>query len=51
MSEENKAPKPTLNDKPVTTEQLQEEKEALKNNERIVEKSPNEYRKIHRMQG
>ena len=48
MSDEIKTP--TLNGVPVTPDQLQEEKETLKNNERIVEKSPSEFRKIHRMQ-
>jgi hypothetical protein len=48
MSEENKAP--TLNGVPVTPEQLQEEKEKLPGNQRIVEVTPGENRKIHRMQ-
>ena len=48
MSEENKAP--TLNGVPVTPEQLQEEKEKLPGNQRIVEVTPGENRKLTRMQ-
>jgi hypothetical protein len=40
----------TLNNQPVSPEQLQEEWGNLKRNERIVEKNPGEFRKIHRMQ-
>jgi len=42
----------TLNGVPVSTEQLQEEKNNLKKSERIVEvdNKPGEFRKLHRMQ-
>jgi hypothetical protein len=40
----------TLYNQPVSPEQLQEEWGNLKRNERIVEKNPGEFRKIHRMQ-
>jgi len=53
MADTNNKPKPTLNGEPVTQEQLREEKEKLPNNERIVEVAdkPNEFRKVHRIQG
>lgn len=49
MSDETNAT-PTLNGAPVTPEQLQEEKEKLPGNEKIIEKSPNEFRRLQRFQ-
>lgn len=49
---ENPTPNtPTLNGTPITPDKLQEEKEKLPGSERIVEKNPGEFRKLHRMQG
>lgn len=41
---------PTLSGVPITSEQLQEEKDNLKKNEKIVEVKENEFRKLTRMQ-
>jgi hypothetical protein len=48
----NQDPKPTLNGQPVSLEQLQEAKEKLQKNERIVEVNgkPGDFRKLKRMQ-
>lgn len=45
-------PQTTLNGVPVTSTQLQEEKENLKKNERIIEvkDKPGDFRKLTRMQ-
>jgi len=50
---DNQDPKPTttLNGQPITPEQLQEAKEKLQKNERIVEIKPGDNRKLKRMQG
>ena len=47
---DNQDPKPTLNGQPVTPEQLQEAKEKLQKNERIVEVKPGDNRKLKRLQ-
>lgn len=49
---DNQDPKPTLNGQPVTPEQLQEAKENLQKNERIVETNgkPGDFRKLKRLQ-
>ena len=47
---DNQDPKPTLNGQPVTPEQLQEAKENLQKNERIVEVKPGDNRKLKRLQ-
>ena len=49
MSDETNAT-PTLNGAPVTPDQLQEEKEKLPGNQRIVEVKPGEHRKLTRLQ-
>lgn len=41
---------PTLNKEPVTPEQLEEAQKNLPKNERIVEVTPGDYRKLQRMQ-
>ena len=41
----------TINDEEVSKEKLQEIKENLPNNERLVEVDKNEFRKIERMNG
>lgn len=40
---------PTLNDVPVTPEQLKEEKNNLPGNQRIVEVDPGKFRKLERL--
>lgn len=41
---------PTLNKQPVSPEQLDEERKNLPKNERIVEVTPGDFRKLQRMQ-
>lgn len=48
--DQNQGSIPTLNGQPVTPEQLQEAKEKLQKNERIVEVKPGDNRKLKRMQ-
>lgn len=40
----------TLNGVPISTSQLEETKQTLKGNERIVEVKSGDFRKLHRMQ-
>ena len=47
---ENENKQATLSGAPVTPEQLQEEKQNLKKDERIVEVKENDFRKLKRMQ-
>lgn len=52
MSDQTIDPQPTLNGTAISPSQLQEEKDKLKNNERIVEVTgkPGDFRKLTRMQ-
>lgn len=47
---ENETTETTLNKQPVTQDQLEEAQKALSKNERIVEVTPGDFRKLQRLQ-